>query len=191
MKYTGSKYELELNPDEDSESPREWDNLGTMTCWHSRYNLGDENEITDSGSWRLLHPAADYIVLPLYLYDHSGLHIKIGSFQGLLPQGHAEFDSMQIGYISVSKAKVRDEYGVKRITAKVRKRMESYLADEVEAYNQYINGDVWCYELTDRATGDLVDCCGGFYGDDLKESGIWDNLPADAQTDLEGVSVTY
>lgn len=28
--------------DDHPESPRDWDNLGTMTCWHSRYNLGDE-----------------------------------------------------------------------------------------------------------------------------------------------------
>ena len=32
---------LEIYQDCDAESPREWDNIGTMLCWHSRYNLGD------------------------------------------------------------------------------------------------------------------------------------------------------
>ena len=36
---------------EDSpESPREWDNLGTMVCWHRRYNLGDE-QIESRDEW--------------------------------------------------------------------------------------------------------------------------------------------
>lgn len=32
--------------DEDSDSPREWDNLCTMSMWHSRYNLPCEGEWT-------------------------------------------------------------------------------------------------------------------------------------------------
>ena len=32
---------LQIYHDTDSSSPREWDNLGTMACWHDRYNLGD------------------------------------------------------------------------------------------------------------------------------------------------------
>jgi hypothetical protein len=33
---------LQIHPDLDPESPREWDNAGTMVCWHNRYSLGDE-----------------------------------------------------------------------------------------------------------------------------------------------------
>jgi len=33
---------LEIVVDEDPGSSREWDNLGTIVCFHSRYNLGDE-----------------------------------------------------------------------------------------------------------------------------------------------------
>jgi hypothetical protein len=31
----------------DPESPRAWDNFGTMACWHGRYNLGDEQPDDD------------------------------------------------------------------------------------------------------------------------------------------------
>lgn len=33
---------LHIHQDSHPESPREWDNVGTMACWHSRYTLGDE-----------------------------------------------------------------------------------------------------------------------------------------------------
>jgi hypothetical protein len=34
---------LKVFYDEDAESTRKWDNLGTMVCWHRRYNLGDKH----------------------------------------------------------------------------------------------------------------------------------------------------
>ena len=38
-------YTIRLVPDPDPENPREeWDNVGTMRCWHRRYNLGDRPE---------------------------------------------------------------------------------------------------------------------------------------------------
>lgn len=38
----GNGYRLTVEFDEDVESPRRWDNLGHMVCWHQRYVLGDE-----------------------------------------------------------------------------------------------------------------------------------------------------
>ena len=32
---------IRIIQDIDAENPRDWCNLGTMTCWHSRYCLGD------------------------------------------------------------------------------------------------------------------------------------------------------
>lgn len=53
MDYTIKKAEnekmiLRIVQDVDTESPREWDNLGTMICWHSRYNLGDDHNYSDT-----------------------------------------------------------------------------------------------------------------------------------------------
>lgn len=42
-------YHLRIENDEDAESPRRWDNLGTMICEHSRYDLGDGKKI--DGRW--------------------------------------------------------------------------------------------------------------------------------------------
>lgn len=36
------KYRVRVSRDDNPENPRAWDNVATMVCWHSRYNLGDE-----------------------------------------------------------------------------------------------------------------------------------------------------
>jgi len=41
---TIADYKIEIFPDSQNESPREWDNLGTMICFHRNYNLGDKHK---------------------------------------------------------------------------------------------------------------------------------------------------
>lgn len=36
------RYAIIMKYDQDPINPREYDNLGTMVCWHPRYNLGDK-----------------------------------------------------------------------------------------------------------------------------------------------------
>ena len=40
----GDIYALQISYDNSAESPREWDNVATMACWHRRYSLGDKIE---------------------------------------------------------------------------------------------------------------------------------------------------
>ena len=40
-------YTLKIVHDDDGGNPRDWDNLGTMLCWHRQYNLGDKNNYSD------------------------------------------------------------------------------------------------------------------------------------------------
>ena len=35
-------FKVKIFHDSAPQSPREWDNLGTMVCWHRKYCLGDE-----------------------------------------------------------------------------------------------------------------------------------------------------
>jgi hypothetical protein len=154
---------LKLFPDNCPDSPRNWDNLGNMVCFHRRYNLGDEHN-EDPREFRDRVEAGEFaIALPLYLYDHSGLRIKVGSWQGLLPGGHAEWDSGLVGWITVTKDKLRKEYSVKRVTKATLRRAEEVLRNEVETYDQYLSGDVWGFVIEDAAR-DHIDSCWGFYG---------------------------
>jgi len=40
-------YTINVRQDDSAESPREWDNLGTITAWHRNYNLSDERHSLD------------------------------------------------------------------------------------------------------------------------------------------------
>lgn len=44
---TNGRYTLCVHYDEYAESPRKWDNLGRMICFHSRYSLGDKHDYRD------------------------------------------------------------------------------------------------------------------------------------------------
>jgi len=170
--------------DNDPESPRNWDgNVGTMTCWHRRYNLGDSHNFDDSadlfesliwdvldaklrkkivqyvnqgksasvrlgynrstnewvqsslwsGEWLktcsfpaplnykdnsllqsimedldvkdLLYFVKDYyVILPVYIYDHSGITLNTVGFSD-------PWDSGQVGWIYASKGKFLKETG--------------------------------------------------------------------------------
>lgn len=167
------------------ESPRDWDNLGKMICWHSRHSLGDKHNYEDTADlfrslirevldkrlmkkiilyvkqgnsqnlkleynrstreWELssysawtkkwylensfaapldyesdalfdsiieLLEAEDmedfvkeyYTILPLYLYDHSGLTMNTCGFS-------CPWDSGQVGWIYCSHKKMEEETG--------------------------------------------------------------------------------
>ena len=148
-----------IEQDQFGESPRDWDNLGTMICWHGRMDLGDETISQDNAEdvlneW-LKEPS---IFLPLYIYDHSGITMRTTPFS-------CPWDSGQVGYIYVTLDKIRAEYGWKRITAKRRALIEKYLRQEVETYDQFLTGDVWGYIVEDEH-GDVADSCWGFFGYD-------------------------
>lgn len=143
--------------DEDPTNPREWDNLGTMVCWHPRYTLGDLQPKGDPQEWYDAHVPKGAIVLPLYLLDHSGLRIKIGSF-------HDPWDSGQVGWIYVTREDVLKEYDRKALSEKVRRRVEDQLRAEVTIYDAYLSGNVLRYAIEEDDYH--VESCGGFFGDD-------------------------
>jgi len=156
-------------------SPREeWDNLGTMLCWHRRYYLGDKSHPlhhldTEYSNWDDLENAIAKhedvaVILPLYLYDHSGITISTTPFS-------CPWDSGRVGFIYVTKDKVREAFDVKRISKKTLAKVTEILKGEVETYDMYLRGDVWGYVI-EEDDGDTIDSCWGFYGEDqCREAG--------------------
>lgn len=140
-------FTIEIHADDSPESPREWDNFGTMVCNHRRYNLGDikgDMEDVPEGA----------ITLPLYLYDHSGLSMSTGTaYPYCLP----------VGAIYVTREDALREFSAKRITKEVREKAEQLLRNEVETYDQFLRGDVYGYVVKDDEGNDM-DSCWGFFG---------------------------
>jgi len=156
---------LWIEQEDGPESPRKWDNLGTMVTWHRRYSLGDKQPEVAPEELRARLPAGT-VMLPLYLFDHGALHIRTSPFS-------CSFDSGQIGYIYATPERL-DACGV------AIDDVANVLQREVEVYQMYLEGAVYEYTMytkklcatcgaVHRKTGDS---CGGFYGDDHKESGL-------------------
>lgn len=49
----GELHRLRIEQDHEPESPRDWDNLGIMVCWHRNYKLGDEQPSQDPEEFRI------------------------------------------------------------------------------------------------------------------------------------------
>ena len=249
----GTTYRAAILPDPEPMNPRtEYDNVGVMTCWHSRYNLGDKHEhkgvddwlgsllvdvqdverlsealesITQADAdlkreWEQLEagvveqsgltgelPAEVYrdflielcanglskagreavrdlaehyhVIVPLYLYDHSGITMSTGKFS-------CPWDSGQVGYIHVSYERAREEYGElpQADTPEERAKIAEYLDGEVKDYDDFLTGNLYGYSI-EKAEGcehcgnvewEHVDSCYGFHGYDVEKNGMLEHV---------------
>ena len=199
---------------------KEYPTFGTMSCWSNRHRLGDDQpgEFKDDwvcamvgmdedqvaratnreyakllagycqpitryreaslrwDAWRAVVSRCeerfcqDYVVLPVHLYEHG-----------------------DVGYIYVSKARVRDEFGIKRVTAKVRERVEKILQDEVRDYDQYLQGEIYVYQIKELPEMpellDRLDVPELTEEDDIQE--IHESFPIEGSEDFETFDSCY
>lgn len=154
---------LEIVPDQDPSNPRhEWDNAAAFVCWHSRYNLGDkEKRLSENGvpadlegfkEWMATKEGKAAVIVPLYLYDHSGITIKAGSGFS------CPWDSGRVGFAVVTQDRGRKEWG--RVW---RKKARACIMAETETYDDYLTGSVYGIRVKD-AEGETVDSVWGCYG---------------------------
>jgi hypothetical protein len=155
--FTVGELTVTIHYDNEPESPREWDNIGTIWAKHPRYRLGDEGAgdpfsfgLDDCVYWHEVeawivkeYPGA--IVLPFYLYDHSGLRCSTGSFEGQAQ--HASWDSGQVGVVYALPERIRVTQMVKRIGKKARASAEAGIIGEIEAFDQYLSDQVYGYVI--------------------------------------------
>jgi len=167
--YKGHKIEIFQEEDGSCCDPRANDNLGTMACFHNRYKLGDKTEMKSSmfGNWEemkdyIVKTLKAVVVLPIYMYDHSGQTIATTPFS-------CRWDSGQIGFIFVTREKAMEEYSAKRITAELKKKIEGILEAEVKEYDTWIRGCVYYFNIENEESGESVDTCGGYITDDTDE----------------------
>ncbi|MFA5186660.1 MAG: hypothetical protein WC551_09310 [Patescibacteria group bacterium] len=182
----GNGVRVLLYQDQDPQSPREWDNLGTMVCFHRGYDLGDTGHGFTPETLRDKLAEPGMVWLSLYLYDHSGISISCGAPSLVKDNSHYWFDvggwdTSLIGAIFVDAETIKREmarpgklrpdgvnheiHEIKHITKHDRERALNCLREEVETYNQFLTGDVYGYVIEDAA-GNNLDSCWGFYGEE-------------------------
>lgn len=117
--------------------------------------------------------------LPLWMYDHGGITMSCGVRTG---QYADQWDSGQAGWIVTTKVAAIQEIGYAE--ADWRDRSTELMQAEVEEYDQYLTGDVYCFTLysaTPVEEGEdpdweEEDSCGGFFGSDILTNGIEDRV---------------
>ena len=192
---------LRIERDEYPESPRDWDNIGTMVCWHRRYTLGDEQPSESPEDW--LNNLADSLLGDIperveeavnYFYPRYWYHIAEAYLEKarsraidqdvvLLPlylYDHGGI-TMNTGGFSCpwDSGPVGFIYTTMELARKewsgtdeeIRAKALACLEAEVKVYDQYLTGDVWGYVIEDDE-GEIVDSCWDFYGDEYcREAG--------------------
>jgi hypothetical protein len=130
-------------------------------------HIADDLIETDARDAMMEVIEANYEILPLFLYDHSGITMNTGGFS-------CPWDSGQVGYIYVSHADLLKEYSAKSIddpcyfqgkliANSIREQGRKMLESEVKEYDQYLTGDIWGYTIEDEDGNDL-ESLWGMYG---------------------------
>lgn len=163
--------------------------------WDRLYNRAHDANNSDPFNYaeRLVSPRIStliekavrdgYVILPLYLYDHSSITMRTGSFS-------CPWDSGQVGWIVCDNETIEKEFNGNRELA------EKVLQAEVKVYDQYLTGDVYGYivEETDDPDSDdweVTDSCSGFYGSDIRENGMADHLGDELTALAEDAKIEY
>jgi len=174
LKEKVGRYTIKIYNNDEPFNPREDDNLGTMVCFHPRFNLGDKHNYRYRGRQDLEETIKRNenvgVILPLYLYEHSGITMNTTGFS-------CRWDTMFVGFIYITKEKMLEEFGGKRVGKHLRKRITEYLIGEVKVYDQYLTGDSFGFKIFKKKKE--VDESWGYFG--------IDNCMTEAKSVVEGL----
>jgi hypothetical protein len=136
--------------------------------FHSRYKFPNESEIPDIDELEDHMKEMSAIKLKIYLYDHSGITIKAAESNPF----SCPWDSGMIGYIWISREDAKKEFGYKRSSRKMVNKVKEAFRNEIEAYDQFLRGEVYGFELCiwdENDNEEFVDSCWGYFGSDSIE----------------------
>jgi hypothetical protein len=160
--------------------------------WEEKCRAIDEKQMAR------IHKILDkhVVILPLYLYDHSGITMSTGRFS-------CPWDSGQVGWLYVDRATMLKEWGGggKVLTKKIKDQARKYLEGEVETYDQYLTGDVYGVVMewfVNEGTEDEPeweqheeDSCWGYFGHKYAEEEVNSWVNSDSSTKFLETPIIY
>jgi hypothetical protein len=113
------------------------------------------------------------VILPLYLYDHSGITMSCAPFS-------CPWDSGQAGWIYADNDMIKKEYGA--VTPETVEKARNLLQAEVKEYDYYLTGQCYGFKLYE---GDAeIDSCWGFLGE---LSDVSKDIQCDLPSECQGI----
>ena len=170
---TKTKNRLEIMHEDNPQSPRDWDNLGYFITCDSRQYSPDRHETLEKIVRTCGNEAKDQnehikmikrfmgeeieekvvAIYPINKYEHSGISFSLGTKHS--------FDHSNNGFYIITN-KTQKLLGIPK------KSFEKVIRQELEEYNKYLNGEIYCFISYDE-NGECEDSCGGFWNlEDIK-----------------------
>lgn len=165
---------IHIEREDDPESPREWSTAWKWYSNHRRYFFDKENgnylsindifdgdtEDGESIKDAILRQNPEFLdVRPIYLHDHSGISISLGSFND-------PWDSGVGAYAVITREQAEaDAPELKGDDNKLIEAAYGWLEGEVESYQAYLDGDVYGY-VVENGSGNEIGSCWGYYSID-------------------------
>lgn len=169
--YKGHTIKIEV--DSTPINPREGSgNLGTIVCFFDKEALGDSHAFDGPSD------------VMAYIKEQRAISKAI--YSDLPTPSLKGWNTKQIGIIFTEAYKVYKKWDIKRVTPKITKQVIDILTKELNTYDQYLRGDVFCYS-TSRQGGKPVKGSGCFYGYDFEENGLLESARAGVLDLMKGV----
>lgn len=139
------RHKVEFRPDEFADDPRTFAHPAIrIICAPNRYGIGDEQ------TWNRSYPGPkpNHAHLPLYVIDHGAVHISLTPFAGAGP------DTWQLGIVDI------DIFAF----AGSQQGMFKAVDEAVEAYDAWLDGEVYTLVYRERGTNVRIKTDEGVYG---------------------------
>ena len=162
--------EVRVEFDPDPINPRLFSsNLGKMVCIHKEYILGDVHNLEACFfKWETLESYLRKeenacIILPLFLFDRSGLSIStnLDDFRAVDPFGRY---CNQVGFIYTTYEAMRDFFCKRGRRFIYKKKAEEILRKEVKAYDTFLQGRELMFSII--SMGEIFFQDGCFFSED-------------------------
>lgn len=103
------------------------------------------------------------IGIPVWTYMHSSTHMKAAHTNPF----SCPWDSGRSGWAYISNEDARRWLNVKRLTKAKRDYVLRALETDVEMFNAYLNSEIYWFAIRNTDTDEVLDSCGGYYGEAL------------------------
>ena len=158
-------YKIKIFPDDMGINPyTDWDCASILVTWNrdNYWHKDGKKEFGDPANFLKWAKANKAIVIPVYLYSHSGTTIK-ASENG--DPFSCPWDSGQVGFAYMTRKKAIEEFAVKgkTLTNTIIDKAKALIITEIECLDDCMTGNVYGFVITNPDGEE--DSCWGFIGD--------------------------